>query len=182
MVKVIEITTSRLKLRQWIQGDFADFVQLNTDPEVMQFYPDTLNVEESIAMASSFAAIISKQGWGFWAVELLDKKEFIGFVGLNEPAYDLPVTPCVEIGWRLARKFWGNGFATEAANASLAYAFNTLQLPQVYSFTSKVNKRSQAVMQRLGMINTNTNFDHPLVADNDLLREHVLYKIDRNDW
>jgi RimJ/RimL family protein N-acetyltransferase len=106
----------------------------------------------------------------------------MGFVGLNEPTYELPVTPCVEIGWKLAKKYWGCGYVSEAAKASLAVAFEKLDLPEVYSFTSALNKKSQAVMERIGMINMNTNFDHPMIPKGSPLREHVLYRIDKEDW
>jgi len=112
----------------------------------------------------------------------LNSKQFIGFIGLNEPGYTLPFSPCVEIGWRLARAYWGKGYATEGAQVSLNYAFSELGLEQVYSFTSVLNKRSLAVMQRLGMINVDTNFIHPLIAETDPLCEHVLYKITRSQW
>jgi RimJ/RimL family protein N-acetyltransferase len=182
MTEIIELKTERLRLRQWKQEDFSAFAKLNADPEVMKYYPDILNQEESNDMARRFEALITYRGWGFWVVEKLDEKAFMGFVGLHEPTYDLPVTPCVEIGWRLSREYWGHGYASEAAKASLAVAFEKLDLPEVYSFTSGLNKKSQAVMERLGMVNMNENFDHPMIPKDSALREHVLYKIDRKSW
>jgi len=182
MAKIIELTTERLRLRQWKQEDFPAFARLNADPEVMKYYPDILSEEESNDMAQRFEALIEYKGWGFWVVERLDEEKFMGFVGLHEPTYDLPVTPCVEIGWRIARKYWGHGYASEAAKISLAVAFKTLNLPEVYSFTSVSNKKSQAVMERMGMINMESNFEHPMIPDNSPLREHVLYRIDKKRW
>ena len=127
-------------------------------------------------------ALIHERGWGFWAVEHCDEHQFIGFVGLHMPQYDLPVTPCVEIGWRLAKEYWGRGYATEAAHASLEVAFEQLNLPEVYSFASVANKKSQAVMQRIGMSNTMNNFEHPMIPEGHYLREHVLYKINQKSW
>ena len=182
MAEIIELTTKRLRLRQWKREDFPAFANLNADPEVMRYYPDTLSEEESNDMAQRFGAIITFKSWGFWVVEKLDDKKFMGFVGLHEPTYDLPVTPCVEIGWRLARKYWGHGYASEAAKASLEVAFEELDLPEVYSFTSILNAKSQAVMERLGMVNMNQNFEHPMIPEGSPLREHLLYKIDKKSW
>ena len=121
-------------------------------------------------------------GWGFWVVEKIDDKKFMGFVGLNEPTYKLPVSPCVEVGWKLAKEYWGCGFASEAAKASLAIAFKKLDLPEVYSFTSVLNKKSQAVMERIGMVNMNQNFDHPMMPKNSPLMEHVFFRIEKSHW
>ena len=148
----------------------------------MEYYPSTLDEEQSNAMANKIKSIMSERTWGFWAVELLDEQQFIGFVGLHKPVYELPVSPCIEIGWRLAKEYWGKGYATEAGRASLKFAFEELALKEVYSFASVVNKKSWLVMQRLGMKNTNSNFEHPIIPENHHLREHVLYKITKEQW
>ncbi|NOX43531.1 MAG: GNAT family N-acetyltransferase [Gammaproteobacteria bacterium] len=182
MTKIIEIDTKRLKLRQWRKDDLPIFAKLNADPVVMKYYPDVLSEKQSNEMAEKIESSIAQRGWGFWAVEKTDNKNFIGFVGLNEPTYDLPVTPCVEIGWRLAKKYWGNGYATEAAKAAMVVAFDKLNFSEIVSFTSVSNKQSRAVMERLGMINMQENFEHPLIPENSPLREHVLYKIEKQHW
>lgn len=181
-MEIIELQTDRLLMRQWHKEDWLEFSKLNADPVVMEYYPCILNNEESNAMTKKITSLLSQRGWGFWAVELVSDKSFIGFVGLHEPTYQLPVTPCVEIGWRLAAKYWGQGYATEAANASLKLAFEKLALPEVYSFTSVANGKSRAVMERLKMVNTRNNFEHPILPENHPLREHVLYKITREQW
>jgi RimJ/RimL family protein N-acetyltransferase len=175
------IATPRLKLRQWQSTDYAHFAAMNADPIVMEFFPALLSEERSNAMAAKIQAAIAHQGWGFWAVEIKATGDFAGFVGLHEPGYALPCSPCVEVGWRLDKVFWGKGYATEAGTAALDFAFNTLQLNEVVSFTSVLNLKSQAVMQRLGMQNTGQNFLHPMVPEGDRLQEHVLYKIARSD-
>jgi len=179
---IIEKETSRLKLRQWLNSDSPIFATMNADPAVMEYYPNTLTEIESNAQADRFRNLIKKQGWGFWAVEELDNKKFIGFVGLHIPSYELPVTPCVEIGWRLVKECWGKGYATEAANASLSIAFEQLNLTEVYSFTSVTNIKSQAVMERLNMVNMQKNFEHPMLPVDHPLREHILYRIDAERW
>lgn len=182
MTKIIEIETERLLLRQWHKDDLPEFARMNADPIVMEYYPALLNAKESYAMAQKFESLIAARGWGFWAVELTSNNTFIGFVGLHKPTYDLPVTPCVEIGWRLTGEYWGKGYATEAAKAAMTFGFEALALTEIYSFTSVSNNRSRAVMTRLNMVNSNENFEHPMLPENSPLREHVLYKIDRQRW
>ena len=179
---IIEIQTARLTLRQWRAEDRADFAVMNADPEVMRYFAKTLTTTESDQVAQRIESLIAAQGWGFWAVEKRDDNRFIGFVGLNRPDYPLPVESCVEIGWRLSKGQWGNGYATEAAKGALTVAFEKLNLPEVYAFTAPTNVKSQSVMQRLGMVNTHNNFAHPLVPAGHPLQEHVLYKIDRQTW
>ena len=139
----MSVYTERLILRQWKERDILPFFKLNSDPEVMKFFPSLLSQKESNEMATEIQRRINKNGWGFWAVEEKKSKAFIGFVGLNKPKTELPCSPCIEIGWRLTKKFWGNGYATEAGNASLKYAFSELSLKEVVSFTTVSNKRSQ---------------------------------------
>lgn len=177
-----ELETVRLLLRQWKENDFPLFSSLNADPIVMEYFPGTLSEEESNIEARIIQSLIAERGWGFWAVEEKVSKNFIGFVGLHTPELELPFSPCVEVGWRLAKEYWGKGYATEAANEALNYAFNKLCLEEVYSFTSVGNSRSRSVMERLRMLNTNQNFDHPGVPEGNAHREHVLYKITKTEW
>lgn len=183
MTKPVALETKRLLLRLWKSEDLTSFYsQINADPEVMKYYPRVLTKEESDAMAGKIMAKIEKNGWGFWAVEHKADKNFIGFVGLNEPDYELPVKPCIEIGWRLAKAYWGKGYATEAAKACLAFAFDNLKLNEVYAFASVGNERSWKVMQRIGMKNSGSNFNHPIIPEGHTLSEHVLYKISKKQW
>lgn len=176
-MKITELETDRLLLRQWKHSDYSVFFEMNTDPAVMEYFPSTLSKEESNAMAEKCASLIAERGWGFWAAELKKTEEFIGFVGLHCPKPTLPFSPCVEIGWRLSKKHWGNGYATEAASASLQFAFTIANIKEIVSFTTVTNLRSQAVMVRLGMVNTQENFNHPDIDIGHTLSEHVLYKI-----
>jgi len=182
MAKVVDIKTKRLLMRQWRDEDLFDFWLLNSDPEVMQYLPVIPSEEDSNVLANKIINLLEENGWGFWAVETISDNSFIGFVGLNKPKYELPVNPCIEVGWRLARNYWGKGYATEAGKASLEFAFNNLNVNEIYSFTSVANKRSEAVMGRLNMVNTNSNFNHPTIPDNSPYKEHVLYKIDKESW
>ncbi len=180
--EIIRIDTSRLTLREWKTTDLSVFAQMNADPDVMKFYPDTLSASASNAMAKRLIQLMENRGWGFWAVEEKQNQQFIGFTGLHVPDYDLPVSPCTEIGWRLAKTHWGQGYATEAAKAALSFAFTSLELPTIYSFTSTSNLKSRAVMERIGMLDSQQNFEHPIIPEHHSLREHVLYKIDKQQW
>jgi RimJ/RimL family protein N-acetyltransferase len=182
MSVIIEPTTKRLQLRQWLERDRADFARMNADPEVMEYFPSLLSVDESNALAMRIELLIAERGWGMWAVAEKGSGRFIGFTGLHTPKAELPCAPCIEIGWRLAREFWGKGYATEAARAALDIAFGQLAFAEIVAFTSVNNSRSQGLMQRLHMINTGNNFQHPDVAEDNPLCEHVLYRLTRDRW
>lgn len=181
MSEQIVLETERLRLRQWKLADYRPFAELNADPQVMRFFPRTLSENESNLLAQRIEASISNKGWGFWAVELKKSLRFIGFAGLSTPA-DLPCSPCVEIAWRLARDAWGKGYGTEAARASLQFAFDTLGLEEVVAFTPVGNRASRALMEKLRMRDSGENFEHPEVPHGHPLREHVLYRITRAQW
>jgi len=181
------LNTPRLRLRQWQGGDLAPFARMNADPRVMEHFPAPLERAVSDAVATRLRDEIAERGWGFWAVEAKDpagegQGRFIGFTGLRIPAVPLPIGPCVEIGWRLAHEDWGRGYASEAARAALDYGFEVLGLAEIVSFTALQNVRSQAVMQRIGMVNRGEVFDHPGVAPGHPLRAHCLYRLAREDW
>lgn len=178
----IQLQTERLRLRQWRLRDYTVFAQMNADPEVMRYFPSALTREESDAMAERIQSLIIAKGWGLWAVERIEDERFVGFVGLHEPTHDFSFSPCVEIGWRLSRDTWGQGYATEAANAVVGFAFEQLKLDKLMSFTPKLNTRSMAVMERIGMHNTHQDFDHPALAQDDELLHHALYCITREQW
>lgn len=178
----IEFETERLRLRQWRTTDREPFAVMNADPRVMEFFPVPLDRVESDAVADRCQALIAERGWGFWAAEIKGSGEFIGFVGLHVPTPQLPFSPCVEVGWRLAHAHWGKGFATEAAKGALRVGFEELGLSEIVSFTAVLNSRSRSVMQRLGMIEETATFEHPAVPVGSPLREHCLYRLSREHW
>ena len=177
MSELIEFETDRLRLRQWIETDREPFARLSIDPQVMEFSPNLLDRTASDAMVDRLQVLIAERGWGLWAVEAKADRQFIGFVGLHVPKADLPCSPCVEIGWRLAFAYWGKGYATEAARAALEVGFDRLNLPEIVSFTAIVNRRSRAVMERLGMNREPETFEHPSLRVGHPLREHCLYRL-----
>lgn len=168
----------RVRLRPWQAGDRARFAQLNADPVAMEFFPTTLTRAESDAMIDRVQAALEERGWGLWCLEI--EARCAGFTGLNVPTFDAPFMPAIEIGWRMLPEYWGRGLATEAARLALAYAFDVLQAPEVVAFTATANRRSRAVMDRLGMQRDMAgDFDHPRVAAGHPLRRHVLYRLRR---
>jgi RimJ/RimL family protein N-acetyltransferase len=178
---VRELATARLLLRHWTAADRAPFAALNADPEVTRWLPAPLTPAESDALADRLDADLTRQGWGVWAIEERASAAFLGFTGLARPAFDAAFAPAVEVGWRLARAAWGNGFATEAGRAAVAFAFDELALGEIVSFTAVGNARSRAVMERLGMRHDAAgDFDHPRVSD-ERLRRHVLYRLPASD-
>ncbi|WP_422133977.1 GNAT family N-acetyltransferase [Endozoicomonas sp. ALD040] len=176
------LKTERLLLRQWSENDFLPFAEMCGDKEVMEHFPKLQTQEESFEMGRKILSLINERGWGFWAVEVPNQHIFIGFVGLHTPTNKMPFSPCVEIGWRLSKHYWGKGYATEAAKEALKYAFNTLNLNEVVSFTTLANDRSKAVMQKIGMHNSNQKFMHPDIEVSHPQCEHVLYKISKSTW
>ena len=175
-MSAIFLETPRLILRQWRESDHEPYILLNTDRAVMEFFPSTLTRDESLAQIARLTTHIDQYGYGFFAVERKDNHEFIGFTGLANVRFESHFTPCVEFGWRLNKANWNQGFATEAARACLKYAFDTLKLNEIYSYTSVDNKRSEHLMKKIGMNKVGV-FDHPLIEDGHVLKRHVLYKI-----
>jgi RimJ/RimL family protein N-acetyltransferase len=183
----MDLTTSRLLLRPWRDADLSAFARLNDDPTVMEFLARRLSRDESDATAARIRTAIEKRSWGFWAVEVKGPgpaaAPFIGFVGLSVPSFEAHFTPCVEIGWRLAKEHWGCGYASEAAAASLRFAFENLKLQQIIAFTVPLNKRSIRVMERIGMSRDLAgDFEHPKLPPGHPLRPHVLYRVSRTEW
>ena len=175
--------TERLLLRPWQEEDREPFAAMNADPIVMEHFRSPLTRERSDALADHAQAHLAEHGWGLWAVDVVEpgpsgRTGFAGFTGLNPAPAALPCAPAVEVGWRLARWAWGSGYATEAARAALAVAFDDLGLEQVVSFTAVANTRSQAVMARLGMrCDRAEDFDHPHVPVGSPVRRCVLHRI-----
>ncbi len=172
------ITTPRLVLRPWRPSDLPVFAALNADPAVMEHFPAPLTRAQSDALAARFHDHFSRLGFGFWALEIPGQAAFIGCVGLMTLPFEAPFTPRVEIGWRLLAEQWGKGYATEAAQAVLDFAFTRLGLDEVVALTVPANHRSRQVMVRIGMTHSvDDDFEHPLLPPGHPLRPHVLYRI-----
>ncbi len=178
----LEFNTERLAFRVWQDRHRGPFAALNADPEVMRFFPALLSAEQSNAGIDHWCQQFAQQGYSNWAVESLLTGEFLGFTGLSVPKRQLPFSPCVEIGWRLKRAAWGQGYATEGAKRCLRAGFEQLGLQEIVSFTTLSNLPSVAVMRRIGMCNADADFEHPALPQGHALRPHCLYKISRLQW
>jgi RimJ/RimL family protein N-acetyltransferase len=178
-----ELQTSRLRLRAWRDEDLPLFAELNADREAMEHLLGPLTRSQSDALVGRITEHFLREGFGFWAVEAPGVSGFIGMVGIGIPSYTAPFTPCVEVGWRLGRQYWGQGFATEAARVALEFGFETAGLPEIVALTVPSNARSRAVMAKLGMVRTaSDDFDHPLVPAGHPLKRHVLYRLSKQAW
>ena len=170
-------TTSTLLLRNWEESDRAPFAAMNADPLVMRYFPSTLNGEETDRMLESNRLHFERHGFGLWAAVARETNEFAGYIGLNVPTFEAHFTPCVEIGWRLAARFWNRGLATEGAIAVLRFAQSRLCLDEVVSFTYLQNLPSRRVMEKIGMRHDpEDDFDHPRIPKEHQLCRHVLYR------
>ena len=159
----IFIETPRLILRQWKESDHEPYIRLNADKEVMEFFPSVKSAADTLAQVQRFSSHIAEHGYGFFAVERKDNQEFIGFTGIAHPGFKSYFTPCTEVGWRLSKNNWYQGFATEAAKACLQYGFNELSAEEIYAFTAIPNIRSEHVMEKIGMTKVGV-FDHPMMC------------------
>ena len=171
------IETDRLILRAWRDSDIIPFSEINSDKEVMEYLPKCLSLEETERFYNRIVAEHIAFGYGLYAVETKDEGNFIGYVGFHNFDFDADFSPGVEIGWRLAKKYWNQGYATEAAKACLDYARKHRLFNEIYSFTAVCNHRSERVMQKIGMKRLGL-FSHSSLPAGHRLEPHVLYKLD----
>lgn len=177
------IETSRLILRSWQDSDTEPFIKLNQDKEVRRYFPNLLTPEETIANINKIKNNFVTRGFSWYAVELKENHKFIGFIGLEVPSFETHFTPCIEIGWRLDREYWGQGLATEGALKCLELGFNEYNFNEIVAFTAKINKPSERVMQKLGMTyDPADDFYHPKLPKESPLCQHILYRIKKHDF
>ena len=167
-------TSARLGFRRWQPADLQPMAALNTDPEVMRYFPALQSEAETAAFISRMDSLMDEKGYCYYAVDNLDNGAFIGFTGFATKSFPANFTPCIDIGWRLARAAWGRGFATEAAKACLHYGWDVLGLTTIYAIAPEVNTPSIRIMEKIGMQHT-VRFLHPQLAGNDYLQPCVAY-------
>lgn len=170
-------TSQRLGFRNWEFEDIEKMFQINSDEKVMEFFPDVSTKEQTTKFVERMQNQYKEKGFCYFAVEKLEDKEFIGFIGLSEPAYQAAFTPCVDIGWRIKHSEWNKGYATEGAKRCLDFAFSNLNLKTIYSIAPKVNVKSEHIMTKIGM-QKRYEFEHPLLTAHPRLKTCVLYKIE----
>jgi RimJ/RimL family protein N-acetyltransferase len=176
------IQTARLKLRPFSEADFEPFAAINADPRVMEFFVAPLTREQSDKFANVICGHFARHGYGPWAVETPDSK-FAGYIGLYWGNFEAPFMPALELGFRLGAQHWNKGYATEGGSAAVEWAFANTDLPEIFSWTAVLNRRSQRVIQKIGLLRDPANdFDHPRVPEGNPLRPHVLFRVTREQW
>lgn len=169
-------TSNRLGFRNWKTTDVDLLSQINADKKVMQFFPSTPTKKATEDFILRMQEQFSKKQFCYFAVELLNTQQFIGFIGLSEQTYESEFNPSIDIGWRLAKEFWHKGYATEGAKACLAYGFHQLKLDTIISVAPIINIPSISVMQKIGMQKV-YEFKHPFLLDYPKLVTCVFYEI-----
>lgn len=173
--------STRLGFRQWQEEDIPALHKINSDPEVMRYFPQVPRLQDTKAFVKRMQSEYYKRGYCYFAVDLLETGDLAGFIGISERSFPSDFTPCADIGWRLARNLWHRGLATEGARRCLQFSFHECLITEVYSLAPAVNLPSQRVMQKIGMQKVK-DFDHPELAANPELRKCVLYFITRSGF
>jgi RimJ/RimL family protein N-acetyltransferase len=168
--------SKRLGFRVWTKGDLHEFGEINADKDVMEFYPNPLTIEETEEFIDRLIAHYAKHGYQYFATEVLETHELIGFVGLAFQRYKTEFSPATDIGWRLKKSAWGKGYATEGAERCLEFAFEDLNLKKVFSACSKNNLKSENVMKKIGMEKMG-EFNHPKLKKYPELEKCLWYEI-----
>lgn len=173
MGTMTEIQTPRLLLRRWRDDDLVPMAEIHADPQVMRWIADgsVRDVERTADDIERWEEEWDEEGFGLFAVELLASGELAGFTGLSVPRFLPEVLPAVEIGWRLGRPYWGQGYASEAAHAALEFAVQDRGLDRVVSISSVGNDASENVMRKLGMV-LERETTHPVYGHR--LRVHAI--------
>jgi RimJ/RimL family protein N-acetyltransferase len=170
--------SARLGFRNWIESDKEPYAQMNLDKNVMEYFLSIKTKDESYTQVTRFQKHFEGFGFTFFAVDILETNQFIGFIGMVNSSFEAHFTPCVEIGWRLQTASWGFGYATEGAKRCLEYCFNELGFKEIYAITPLKNKNSENVMLKIGMQKQGT-FEHPLIEDGHWLKTELYYKIEK---
>ncbi len=177
------LETDRLILREWRDEDRVAFHAINTDPRVMKFLGPAMTMDDIDALIGRLRGLQESLGHCFWAVERKVDGRLIGWCGLIRGGKDTPIEGRVEVGWRFAYDTWGQGFAREAAAASIDWAFAHLPDDEVWAITVNENANSWGLMERLGMhLHADMAFEHPNVPDGSPLKPHITYSVDRTSW
>lgn len=168
--------SERLGFRDWIAADLEELAAINTDPQVMRFFPAVQSLQQTEKFIERMSIQFKEKGFCYFAADHLDTLDFIGFIGLSVQTFEAEFNPCIDVGWRLKQTAWNQGFATEGASRCLEYARTHLKLDKVNAMAPKVNIPSINVMKKLGMKEILT-FNHPLLNNDPRLQECVLYEI-----
>ncbi|NND63451.1 MAG: GNAT family N-acetyltransferase [Flavobacteriaceae bacterium] len=173
-MKEFLIKTERLGLRNWLPEDEAPFIEMCADAEVMKHFPTVLSSEETLGLINRLKNHFIEFGYTYFAAEVIETAEFIGFIGIANQTWESEYTPCVDIGWRLKQGAWGKGYATEGAKACLDAAKNKFGVSKVLAFATDTNHASEQVMQKIGMSYVGT-VQHPKIKHDPRFKHCVVY-------
>lgn len=173
--------SKRLGFRNWNKNDLTEFAKINADLEVMEHFPNPLTEKETAEFIMRLKTHYEKNGYNYFATEILESGELIGFIGLAFQDYKTEFTPAIDIGWRLKKTAWGKGFATEGAKKCLEFAFNKLNLCNVISTCTERNYKSESVMKKIGMKKIGT-YKHPKLKEYPEYQNCICYGINKNAW
>ena len=171
--------SERLGFRNWLESDIELMSAINADEKVMEFFPAIASKDQTIEFIKKMQKQFTEKGFCYFAVDKLENNEFIGFIGLSEKLFEAEFTPCIDIGWRLSSEEWNKGYAGEGAKRCLEYANEVLKLEKIVSIAPKINVKSEKVMKKIGMEKV-LEFEHPLLINDERLRDCVLYQITLN--
>ena len=181
MKKEYIFKSERLGFRNWTKNDLTEFAKINADLEVMEHFPKPLTKKETAELIDRFENHYTKKGHTYFATEILESEELIGFIGLAFQDYKTDFTPAIDIGWRLKKSAWGKGFATEGAKKCLDFGFNKLNLDKIISTCTEKNSKSENVMKKIGMEKIG-KFNHPKLKEFPEYEKCICYKINKNVW
>jgi RimJ/RimL family protein N-acetyltransferase len=172
--------SERLGFRNWLERDIELMSEINADKTVMEFFSGIVSKAQTIEFIEKMQQQFKEKGFCYFAVDKLENIELIGFIGMSEISFESEFTPCVDIGWRISSVEWNKGYASEGAQRCLAYAKDVLKLEKVVSIAPKINVKSERVMKKIGMEKV-LEFEHPLLINDERLRDCVLYQIRLNN-
>ncbi|WP_338812964.1 GNAT family N-acetyltransferase [Bernardetia sp. Wsw4-3y2] len=173
--------SQRLGFRNWKDSDTENLFALNSDKDIMEFFPYLPSLEQTKDFIERMTTQFENNGFCYFAVDELETEEFIGFIGIAEQTFEADFTPCVDIGWRLDKKYWNKGYASEGAKRCLEFAFNDIKLESIKAVAPKINLKSRKVMEKIGMKYAK-DFKHPALKDDKRLENCVLYEINKEDF
>lgn len=174
-------TSERLGFRNWDDSDLEEFSKINLDSQVMEFFPTRLTEEETSQFIFSCQMRFQDKGYCYFAVEIIENEEFIGFIGITDQVFESEFTPAIDIGWRLKTSAWDKGYATEGAKRCLEFAFNDMNLKSIIATCPKINRKSEKVMKKIGM-KFIKEFEHPLLENDKDLKTCLLYTIENKQY
>ncbi|MDO5968603.1 GNAT family N-acetyltransferase [Flavivirga aquimarina] len=181
MKKEYIFKSERLGFRNWTKTDLTEFAKINMDLDVMEHFPKPLTEKETAEFIDRLKKHYTKNGFNYFATEILDSGELIGFIGLAFQDYKTDFTPAVDIGWRLKKSSWGKGYATEGAKKCLEFAFKELNLEKIISTCTEKNSKSENVMKKIGMEKIG-EFKHPKLNEYPEYEKCICYGINKNVW